>query len=483
MRILALVPVAALTVFYACLDSKKSSDPETPAVPVTPGLVDIPDAANLTYHKDIKAIVVSKCTSCHTEGGLGGFSLETYPELTAKQGSVRSAVLGKRMPPWIADAGHQTYKDDLSLTPIELSKLVQWIDRGAQEGQASDYKAPQKKETFAADQTYSIFTDGGSYLPDQKRADDYRCFIVPFENKLDAVNYVTGFDAIAGNKKIVHHIVVYMASAEILPYLNELDQEEPGRGYECFGGATPDRIGDPAVQAAWEKKYPGSIRKLNDENYWLAHWAPGMEGGYSFPDQSGIMIPKGGAFVVQMHYYTNGAKDEVDQNSTVAIKTATQVRKPAFYYPLTKAGWTESRTNRSMVIPAGEERTFSTERSLSQIADYGKRVLKLTTPIKNLEAHSSNLHMHAFGKSGIIRQGRVGQDAETLLSVSAWDLHWQRDFQWETAKVVPLAELGQWRRSVECTYSNSTESEVFGGYGSYDEMCFDFGYFAFELAE
>ena len=72
---------------------------------------------------------------------------------------------------------------------------------------------------------------------------------------------------------------------------------------------------------------------------------------------------------------------------------------------------------------------------------------------------------------------------ETLLSIPRWDLNWQRDFTFVEPKVVPRERFGGTRLVVECAYRNDTDAEVFGGFGSDDEMCFNFSYVAVVRAD
>ena len=46
----------------------------------------------------------------------------------------------------------------------------------------------------------------------------------------------------------------------------------------------------------------------------------------------------------------------------------------------------------------------------------------------------------------------------------------------EFAAIIPKGEFEQARLVVECTYANYSEQTVFGGYGSDDEMSFNFSY-------
>ena len=45
-------------------------------------------------------------------------------------------------------------------------------------------------------------------------------------------------------------------------------------------------------------------------------------------------------------------------------------------------------------------------------------------------------------------------------------------------KMIPRSEFEDSRLIVECTFSNYTDETVIGGYGSDDEMCFNFSYIA-----
>lgn len=68
---------------------------------------------------------------------------------------------------------------------------------------------------------------------------------------------------------------------------------------------------------------------------------------------------------------------------------------------------------------------------------------------------------------------------ETLLSISKWDLNWQRDFTFERPKVFTKEEAEKNSYTITCRYDNPTARTVVGGYGSDDEMCFNFTYLSF----
>lgn len=439
-------------------------------------------AAELTYYKDIRAIIENKCTSCHRPEGLAPFSLIDYESVHTFRYAIRDAVIHRRMPPWLADDGYQVYKDSAALTTEELSKLVYWIDFGAMEGNAEDYQ-PVELVQFQADIVIPVFQKELAYTPPIERNDDYRCFLVPLDQMEEQLSYITGFSVVPGNTKIVHHLVAYIASAEIADYLQRFDEEEAGMGYECFGGALPDRLGDLELQAKLEAEDPGILAKLNSSHYWLAHWAPGMEGGFNFPVNTGVKIPKDSVMVVQMHYYNAFAKGESDSGTVFGLKLAEQVEKPGFFYPLTNPLWLLARQNQSMIIPANSRATFSTEVSMQDVVDYGRHILGSDSQLKNLEIHSANIHMHSFGESATASIKKVKEEEEILLRISHWNLHWQRDFQFENPILIPEERLDLWSHKVSCNYNNPGDEPVYGGFGSLDEMCINFSYFAFDLEE
>ncbi len=92
-----------------------------------------PITTKLTWTQEISRIVYKRCASCHHEGG-AAFSLMTYDEARPWAKAIREEVLERRMPPWGAVEGIRAYRDDPSLTPLEVEMLVGWVEGGAPEG-------------------------------------------------------------------------------------------------------------------------------------------------------------------------------------------------------------------------------------------------------------------------------------------------------------------------------------------------------------
>ncbi len=433
------------------------------------------------FHGDIRPLIDQHCIMCHAEDSIS-FSFAD-PEFTYRLGpAIVSTVSERRMPPWLAEPGHQQYVEDISLSDADIARFVAWADAGyplGAPGSANGVRTAPHGH-FAYDVAIDVLP-GQSYLPRQDQADDYRCFVIDWP--LDESAYITGFRAAPGNLQVVHHLVLFAVPPELADRFRELEAAEEGPGYQCFGAAVPDRLGIPEHREAYEERYPDGVMELHRGNYWLAHWAPGMD-GYSFPADTGIPMRPGTALVVQMHYYSVFAPGQTDADSRMEFQVSSQVERPAINVPVTINAWLESRRNRSMVVPPGQSARYVADVSLQGLAGYMLRLFDIDPErLEAAEVHSANLHMHRFGASGRITLTEPTGRREVLLSVPRWDLNWQRDFTFVEPKVFPAAQLERARLAVECVFENPTDEYVLGGYGSDEEMCMNLSYVALRLSK
>ena len=94
-----------------------------------------PITTKLTWTQEISRIIYKHCASCHHEGSTS-FSLLSYGEARPWAKAIREEVLERRMPPWGAVEGVGVFRNDPSLTPLEIEMLVSWVEGGAPEGEA-----------------------------------------------------------------------------------------------------------------------------------------------------------------------------------------------------------------------------------------------------------------------------------------------------------------------------------------------------------
>ncbi|HTS48044.1 MAG TPA: hypothetical protein VMH05_08870 [Bryobacteraceae bacterium] len=102
----------------------------------------------VTFSKDIAPILQRSCQNCHQPNAAAPMSLITYKEVRpwARAIKERTALRDKRgaMPPWFIEknVGIQHYKNDPSLSDLEIAKVAKWADNGAPEGNPADLPPP-----------------------------------------------------------------------------------------------------------------------------------------------------------------------------------------------------------------------------------------------------------------------------------------------------------------------------------------------------
>lgn len=103
----------------------------------------------ITYDREIKRIIDSRCASCHQPGG-AAFSLTTYKDARPWAEAIKEEVLARRMPPWGAVKGFGEFRNDRALTPEQLEVITSWADGGVPEGEEKDLPPPPKAEDAPA---------------------------------------------------------------------------------------------------------------------------------------------------------------------------------------------------------------------------------------------------------------------------------------------------------------------------------------------
>src|SRR5262245_60260952 len=117
--------------------------------------------AEVTFTKDIAPILQRSCQNCHLADGVAPMSLVTYEEVRPWARSIKQRTgIGPRagvMPPWYVEKniGIQHYKDDPSLSELELAKIAKWADSGAPLGNPADMPPPR---SFESQDTWNIGT-------------------------------------------------------------------------------------------------------------------------------------------------------------------------------------------------------------------------------------------------------------------------------------------------------------------------------------
>jgi len=382
------------------------------------------DTDGPTWYTDVKPLMESHCISCHQEGAVGSFSLDTPEAVAIVSEHVADAVQNRRMPPWKAVEGCDDYRDDISLSDDEIDMIVDWIDAGMPEGDISLAKSGEPPQAEGLERVDISLTLPVAYTPDTSQSDDYRCFPVEWPEEGDG--YVTGFMVNPDQADMVHHVIAFIAEAAYAEDLLAEEAKDGLPGYSCFGG-------------------PGVISQVDAS--WLGAWAPGAIQG-NFPNDVGIIMNAGDWVIIQVHYNNVTADSPADQ-TTIDFQVESEVDRMGWIQPFTDPAWVYGT---GMEIPAGTEgvqHSFSFELAMS------------------LDVHSANLHMHRLGKKAIMSMTKTDGTEDCLVAIDDWDFDWQRSYVFDEMKTTAPGDV--W--TIECEWDNPTDQDVAWGDGTGDEMC------------
>ncbi len=257
----------------------------------------------LTFTRDVAPVLQKNCQECHRPGQIGPFPLLSYEDAVDWSATIREVVDAGRMPPWHADPRHGTFTNDRRLSGDERRTLLGWIDGGMAKGDDKDLPPPKAfadgwriGKPDAVVEMLQTFT-----VPPktERKSLRYQYFFVPTNFKKDV--WVQAAEARPGNRKVVHHIIVYVAG--------------PG-----LARTREDGIGDG----------------------FLVPYAPGDMPAI-FPEGTAKKVPKGAVLVFQMHYTPVGTEEK--DRSSVGLIFA---KKPPKYEARTR-----SIAQRRLAIPPG----------------------------------------------------------------------------------------------------------------------------------
>ncbi|MCU1279724.1 MAG: hypothetical protein JWM53_3270 [bacterium] len=351
---------------------------------------------------------------------------------------IKPAIANRIMPPMPPDTSAQSgcpQIDDVRVMPdSERQTLIDWVDGGAQPGDASQ-PAPTPGPHDALGTPTAVYDSGLDYASSFQGQDEYRCFVI--DPKLTATFNMIAVGVHSTNPAIVHHTIVYAQLPQDKAAVDALDANDPLPGYECFGGAGWQgaiSVGAAAV---------GSLPK-------------------PFPNGSGAPLPAGTRYVVQVHYnYDNG-------------RGSNRIAVQAWSAPLlTQVPHGLGTANYTFDIPPGAVGVTATA-----MGDF------TMTPAAGNQTRPGLLwsafpHMHQIGSSIRVDLLRADGTKSCVISIPKWDFHWQGSYQLMQPIMVNAGD----RLQTTCVWDNSAThqpivngqvqqpKDVRFGEGSTDEMC------------
>ena len=424
---------------FACAsEDPKDNSLQDSAMTSEPGSEDDPieEPILAEWYGGIQPVVAEHCASCHTEGGVGPFALDTYEVMQPLAGVALSSIESGSMPPWMPDPSCREYHGQRLMSDAEITAFKEWVDAGTPEGDSSLDIVPPP-ESIRIDPTHSATVPAG-YTPNTSNRDEYRCFIldVDFEEE----TYIVANDVIPGSSQ-VHHVLVYALNPEFKEELIEIDEQSEKKGYKCFGSPYPD-----GSSFSYADGLPNQI----------GAWVPSIE-PVVLPDDTAFVVEAGSAIVMQVHYSALGGEPTEDTTTYEMVVSEEQPSKILSTRPL---------AIQSLDIPAGES-------DVSVTGYFGN--------FRNepMQVRSVAGHMHLLGKSITTKRIAADGSEECIMDIPEWDFGWQQSYMpLEAVELQPNEYF-----EVTCTYDNSAENQpivdgeqqepvdVDWGDGTLDEMC------------
>ncbi len=382
-----------------------------------------------TYYRDVRPILDTTCAHCHNAAGIAT-SFEDPAAVQALASSIQARTAAGTMPPPAPDPSCADYEgsESLFLSDADKATLSAWADAGAPLGDLAD--APTEAVSYSTAPFDAELYGSAPYRPTfDASGNDYRCFTLDVGN--DDVTYVTGFEALVANPRIVHHVVLWsVGSTTALP-----DEAAGESGFACDGFGEGD----------WE---------------FFAGWAPGGR-PVTFAEGQGLRLRASTRLVLQMHYFGSeaGASTEED-HSGFGLHLAEDVEQQLFAMPLgvedfyLAAG--DDNADEEFVIPWG--------------SDWGGVTIVGVFP-----------HMHLLGTGFDFKVNHTDGSETCVVEMNDWDFHNQQAIQLKEEVRIEGGDV----ITVRCEWDNSAGNpnqtsdppvEVVFGEGTGDEMCYGFTY-------
>lgn len=481
-----------LTLELTALDPSKYDIPTTISGPDAVETKAVEDAPS--FKEEVLPIIEDNCASCHTSGQMAAqhVLLDTAGDVQAVSDGIKTVTQSGYMPPWPASDEGVELSHVARLSKKELATLAAWSDGGGQLDVAADTPIEMPKAVAAAQPRDDYTGTLPGYAGSLANANDYRCFVV--DPKVTEDTYLTGYRFTPDQIQEVHHVQVFQISDEQLAYSANLDGKDGKPGWSCYSGPNllgrrPDRVaGQPRQHDVGFAGQPNLV----------AGWVPGQS-PVIYPQNSGILLHKGDALVVQMHYHY--ADTPVPDASTIELQLDKKADSPTVRplrvvnplapveIPCAPKDQDEPLCDRDAAI-AENEKLYGgagANNEAGLLALCHKTPEELTAGFDGTVARSSCTttvpedgeivgimgHMHTLGKSIKLTLDKGTADEQVLLDIPHWSFDWQMNY----GLAEPLHVKAGQKIEIECAWDRSIDplrapKYIVFAEGTEDEMCF-----------
>ena len=431
-------------------------------------------AGGPSFSADVRPILETSCVSCHRSGEIGAdvWRLDTAGDASDYASGIATVTSNRYMPPWPPSDKGIPLRHARDLPASAITTLAQWADHGGRldvkastelkvRSSESDVPKPRRDVTLKMPEAYA---------GDGTQTNDYRCFA--FDPGFKESTYVTGYSFEPGNRKVVHHALVYKVSSRRAAALQARSGADGRPGWQCFLGTDGDGGG-------------GQL---------FAGWVPGQR-PLDFGKDRGFLFQPGDIVVMQIHYHYSGGVQA--DRSQLSVQTAgpsptmrsLEVRNPIAPVELPCPATQSSNPlcNRQASIAdvtrlygpaAGGLPDFILPRCGSSNVTQDPITGNGSSTCENSIGTTGHIvdvlgHMHTIGKSFRMTLNPGTPKEKILLDIPTWNFDWQLNYQPVDPVEVHRGDI----LKIECSWDRSLRYDPSPKYivfseGTEDEMCF-----------
>jgi hypothetical protein len=413
-----------------------------PAVPATRPVTPAP-----TFSKEVAPILYAHCVNCHRPGEIGAAeSFVTYATAVQWARSIKTQVMSRQMPPWPADPQHSLkFRNDARLEQKDIDTLVRWADAGAPKGNEADLPAPP-----AAAQRW-LYPNGRKpdavlTLPQITVAATGEVPYVQQRVKIPLTQdrWIVAMQVRAGNNALVHHMGITEVS--LADGVSPADLDALAAVARQMGVAD-DALTDmrPAVT---DPQNPGSYDMLGV-------YTPGTTFEMYHTDSAKLLKAGSNVYVNFNIHYTTIGTPATSQSELGLWFEAGPPKRQLFRTPAAVS--TLIANGRELLTDDPGTKAEGTDFAVPPIPPRAGNyeLIGTTAYVDPVTIYQLQPHAHMRGKD--FKYAVVYPDGHevTLLTVPAYDFHWQLAYDLETPLELPAGS----KLIVTAHYDNSARNK------------------------
>jgi hypothetical protein len=379
-------------------------------------------SANPTFTRDVAPILSKHCANCHS-------SLLSYDAAQSAAPAIKQQVQSRAMPPWPADAVHSLkFRNDPRLSEHDIATLVAWVDAATPEGndkelppipgpESQQWLNPEGRPPDAVISLPTIHVEATGEVP-------YIQQLVKVPVTED--RWLVAMQLLPGNRNLLHHMGI-----------TEVTLPE-GMGPEQVNefAAIARKYGIPDGSAASIR--PAVEDPTNAGTYdMLGVYTPGST-FEAFTDNSGKLLKAGKSDYINFNiHYTTTGKPESDRSQLGLWFRATPPEHQLIRAPI--AVDTIIAAGTELLIDTPGTKAEGTRFAIPPMPAYAQNyeVIGLSAYTQPVTLYQLQPHAHMRAKDFTYVAVYPDGHEQVLLTVPAYDFHWQLAYQLDRPLTLP----------------------------------------------